>query len=84
MAFGDCRPISKDNNTCDLLRDDGMYIFDWDTLEWHNEDVSLLSFGNKGSRAYHVIEKGIYFSVGLHIRKIVYDSAQFQMFLETQ
>ena len=63
MAFGDCRPISKDNNTCDLLRDDGMYIFDWDTLEWHNEDVSLLSFGNKGSRAHHVIEKGIYFSV---------------------
>ena len=40
-----------------------MYIFDWDTLEWHNEDVSLLSFGNKGSRAHHVIEKGIYFSV---------------------
>ena len=50
-----------------------MYIFDWDTLEWHNEDVSLLSFGNKGSRAHHVIEKGIYFSVGPHIRINVQD-----------
>ena len=72
MAFGDCRPISEDNNTCDLLRDDGMYIFDWDTLEWHNEDVTLLSFGNKGSRAYHVIEKGTFLSARGEARVLVH------------
>ena len=52
LALGDCKLTFE--GVCERDRDDGLYIFDWDKLEWTNDQVTTLTNGNIGSRAFHV------------------------------